>query len=51
MVCIFRARLDNENPILGFVSERVRRSFIRILPGNRIKLRQVLMIMIQPKDV
>nr|YP_010161523.1 translation initiation factor 1 [Sorbaria arborea]QRH19233.1 translation initiation factor 1 [Sorbaria arborea] len=38
MVCIFRVSLDNENIILGFVSERIRRSFIRILPGNRIKI-------------
>nr|YP_010459168.1 translation initiation factor 1 [Physocarpus amurensis]UUB71060.1 translation initiation factor 1 [Physocarpus amurensis] len=38
MVCIFWGRLDNENLIRGFVSERIRRSFIRILPGNRIKI-------------
>ena len=35
---MFRVRFDNEDPILGYVSGRIRRSFIRILPGNRVKI-------------
>nr|YP_010489738.1 translation initiation factor 1 [Koenigia cyanandra]UWM11294.1 translation initiation factor 1 [Koenigia cyanandra]UWM11379.1 translation initiation factor 1 [Koenigia cyanandra] len=35
---MFRVRLDNENLILGYVSGRIRRSFIRILPGDRVKI-------------
>nr|YP_010322500.1 translation initiation factor 1 [Rosa longicuspis]UKP86506.1 translation initiation factor 1 [Rosa longicuspis] len=35
---MFRVRLDNENPILGFASGKVQRNFIRILPVNRIKI-------------
>jgi translation initiation factor IF-1 len=32
-----RVRLDNEDLILGYVSGKIRRSFIRILPGQEIK--------------
>lgn len=35
---MFRIRLDNEDLILGYVSGRIRRSFIRILPGDRVKI-------------
>ncbi|MCL7027971.1 hypothetical protein MKW94_027799 [Papaver nudicaule] len=35
---MFRVRLDNEDLILGYVSGRIRRSFIRILPGNKVKI-------------
>ena len=35
---MFRVRLDNEDLILGYVSGRIRRSFIRILPGDRVKI-------------
>ncbi|KAL8229831.1 hypothetical protein R6Q57_014731 [Mikania cordata] len=35
---MFRVRLDNENMILGYVSGKIRRSFIRILPGDRVKI-------------
>nr|YP_010489994.1 translation initiation factor 1 [Koenigia islandica]UWM11635.1 translation initiation factor 1 [Koenigia islandica] len=35
---MFRVRLDNENLILGYVSGRIRRSFIRILLGDRVKI-------------
>nr|YP_010505810.1 translation initiation factor 1 [Chrysosplenium carnosum]UXE34612.1 translation initiation factor 1 [Chrysosplenium carnosum] len=35
---MFRVRLDNEDLILGYVSGRIRRSFIRILPGDRVKM-------------
>nr|YP_010598633.1 translational initiation factor 1 [Koenigia nummulariifolia]WAL02668.1 translational initiation factor 1 [Koenigia nummulariifolia] len=31
-------RVDNENLILGYVSGRICRSFIRILPGDRVKI-------------
>nr|YP_010488435.1 translational initiation factor 1 [Anaxagorea javanica]QNS22703.1 translational initiation factor 1 [Anaxagorea javanica] len=35
---MFRVRLDNENLILGYISGKIRRSFIRILPGDRVKI-------------
>nr|YP_010490079.1 translation initiation factor 1 [Koenigia lichiangensis]UWM11208.1 translation initiation factor 1 [Koenigia campanulata var. fulvida]UWM11720.1 translation initiation factor 1 [Koenigia lichiangensis] len=35
---MFRVHLDNEDLILGYVSGRIRRSFIRILPGDRVKI-------------
>nr|YP_009433346.1 translational initiation factor 1 [Zostera marina]YP_010193484.1 Translational initiation factor [Zostera nigricaulis]YP_010193655.1 Translational initiation factor [Zostera japonica]YP_010205226.1 translational initiation factor 1 [Chorda filum]YP_010574301.1 Translational initiation factor [Zostera muelleri]ATD85256.1 translational initiation factor 1 [Zostera marina]QZQ52704.1 Translational initiation factor [Zostera nigricaulis]QZQ52875.1 Translational initiation factor [Zostera japon len=35
---MFRIRLDNEDIILGYVSGKIRRSFIRILPGDRVKI-------------
>nr|YP_009581646.1 translational initiation factor 1 [Glaucidium palmatum]QBK49883.1 translational initiation factor 1 [Glaucidium palmatum] len=35
---MFRVSLDNEDLILGYVSGRIRRSFIRILPGDRVKI-------------
>nr|YP_010504455.1 translational initiation factor 1 [Chrysosplenium griffithii]UXE33172.1 translational initiation factor 1 [Chrysosplenium griffithii] len=35
---MFRVRLDNEDLILGYVSGRIRRSFRRILPGDRVKI-------------
>ncbi|KAL8199883.1 hypothetical protein R6Q57_013451 [Mikania cordata] len=35
---MFRVRLDNENMILDYVSGKIRRSFIRILPGDRVKI-------------
>ncbi|PWA42426.1 nucleotide-binding alpha-beta plait domain-containing protein [Artemisia annua] len=35
---MFRVRLDNEDMILGHVSGKIRRSFIRILPGDRVKI-------------
>nr|QKJ81418.1 translational initiation factor 1 [Allium tuberosum] len=33
-----RIRLYNEDLILGSISGRIRRSLIRTLPGNRIKI-------------
>nr|YP_010940397.1 translational initiation factor 1 [Eremurus zoae]WLR81341.1 translational initiation factor 1 [Eremurus zoae] len=33
-----RIRLDNEDLILGYISGRIWRSSIRILPGNRVKI-------------
>nr|AWI71063.1 translation initiation factor 1 [Thevetia peruviana] len=35
---MFRVRLDNEDLILGYVSGKIRRNFIRIRPGDRVKV-------------
>lgn len=35
---MFRVRLDTEDLILGYASGKIRRSFLRILPGNRVKI-------------
>nr|YP_009681170.1 translational initiation factor 1 [Sagittaria trifolia]YP_010518694.1 translation initiation factor 1 [Sagittaria graminea]QDG01509.1 translational initiation factor 1 [Sagittaria trifolia]UDZ59590.1 translation initiation factor 1 [Sagittaria trifolia]UXO94308.1 translation initiation factor 1 [Sagittaria graminea] len=35
---MFRVRLDNENVILGYISGKIRRNFIRIQPGDRVKI-------------
>nr|UDF85199.1 translation initiation factor 1 [Pittosporum anomalum]UDF85454.1 translation initiation factor 1 [Pittosporum crassicaule]UDF85963.1 translation initiation factor 1 [Pittosporum ralphii]UDF86048.1 translation initiation factor 1 [Pittosporum rigidum]UDF86303.1 translation initiation factor 1 [Pittosporum umbellatum] len=35
---MFRIRLDNEDMILGYVSGKILSSFIRILPGDRVKI-------------
>nr|QKV47893.1 translation initiation factor 1 [Corallorhiza trifida] len=35
---MFRVQLDNEDLILGYISGRIRRSFIRILTGDRVKI-------------
>nr|QBC71375.1 translation initiation factor 1 [Anacampseros filamentosa] len=35
---MFRVRLDNEEVILGYISGRIRSSFIRILPGDRVQI-------------
>nr|YP_009559072.1 translational initiation factor 1 [Corallorhiza cf. striata 'CA']QBA91146.1 translational initiation factor 1 [Corallorhiza cf. striata 'CA'] len=35
---MFRVRLDNEYLILGYISGKIRRSFIRILTGDRVKI-------------
>nr|YP_010047065.1 translational initiation factor 1 [Coptis teeta]QPJ79408.1 translational initiation factor 1 [Coptis teeta] len=35
---LFRVRLDNEDLLLGYVLGRIRRSFIRILPDDRVKI-------------
>nr|YP_009378878.1 translation initiation factor 1 [Actinidia kolomikta]YP_009680047.1 translation initiation factor 1 [Saurauia tristyla]YP_010581188.1 initiation factor 1 [Saurauia napaulensis]AUB30101.1 translation initiation factor 1 [Actinidia arguta]ARI43731.1 translation initiation factor 1 [Actinidia kolomikta]ASD34370.1 translation initiation factor 1 [Actinidia kolomikta]AWQ64216.1 translation initiation factor 1 [Actinidia arguta]QDP13791.1 translation initiation factor 1 [Saurauia tristyla] len=35
---MFRVRLDNENLILGYISGKIRRGSIRILPGDRVKI-------------
>nr|YP_009563437.1 initiation factor 1 [Bruinsmia styracoides]QAV59045.1 initiation factor 1 [Bruinsmia styracoides] len=35
---MFRVRLDNEDIILGYISGNIRRRFIRILPGDRVKI-------------
>nr|YP_010624785.1 translational initiation factor 1 [Stelechocarpus burahol]WBG68742.1 translational initiation factor 1 [Stelechocarpus burahol] len=33
---MFRVHLDNEDLILGYISGKIRRNFIRILPGDRV---------------
>nr|AWI71910.1 translation initiation factor 1 [Beaumontia murtonii] len=35
---MFRVRLDNEELILGYISGKIRCKFIRILPGDRVKV-------------
>nr|QOI17207.1 plastid translation initiation factor 1 [Pulsatilla cernua var. koreana] len=35
---MFRVRLDNEDVILGYISGRIRKSFVRVLPGDRVKV-------------
>nr|YP_010254072.1 translational initiation factor 1 [Damnacanthus indicus]QTZ18611.1 translational initiation factor 1 [Damnacanthus indicus] len=35
---MFRVRLDTEDLIRGSISGKIRRSFLRILPGNRVKM-------------
>nr|YP_010313535.1 translational initiation factor 1 [Primula palinuri]UNA62570.1 translational initiation factor 1 [Primula palinuri] len=36
---MFRVRLDNEDLSLGSLLGKIRRSFIRILPGDRVKIK------------
>ncbi|KAK7257210.1 hypothetical protein RIF29_31014 [Crotalaria pallida] len=35
---MFRVRLDNQDLILGYVSGKIRKNFVRILPGDRVKV-------------
>nr|YP_009470692.1 translation initiation factor 1 [Anemopaegma acutifolium]YP_009470729.1 translation initiation factor 1 [Anemopaegma acutifolium]YP_009470888.1 translation initiation factor 1 [Anemopaegma arvense]YP_009470925.1 translation initiation factor 1 [Anemopaegma arvense]YP_009471084.1 translation initiation factor 1 [Anemopaegma foetidum]YP_009471121.1 translation initiation factor 1 [Anemopaegma foetidum]YP_009471182.1 translation initiation factor 1 [Anemopaegma glaucum]YP_009471219.1 transla len=35
---MFRVRLDNEDLVLGYVSGKIRRSFIKILRGDKVKI-------------
>ncbi|KAI4333674.1 hypothetical protein L6164_018453 [Bauhinia variegata] len=35
---MFRVRLDNEDLILGYISGKIRKNFVRILPGDRVKV-------------
>nr|YP_010038152.1 translational initiation factor 1 [Trithuria lanterna]YP_010038197.1 translational initiation factor 1 [Trithuria lanterna]QII42264.1 translational initiation factor 1 [Trithuria lanterna]QII42309.1 translational initiation factor 1 [Trithuria lanterna] len=35
---MFWVRLDNGNKVLGYISGKIRRSFIRILPGDRVAI-------------
>nr|AVM84687.1 translational initiation factor 1 [Sampaiella trichoclada] len=35
---MFRVRLDNENLVLGYISGKIRRRSIRILPGDKVKI-------------
>ncbi len=35
---MFRVKLDNDHEVLGHISGKMRRHYIRILPGDRIKI-------------
>lgn len=35
---MFRVKLDNEHVVLAHISGKIRMNFIRILPGDRVKL-------------
>lgn len=35
---MFRVRLDNEDVILGYISGKIRKNFIRLLPGDRVRV-------------
>nr|WEV86933.1 translational initiation factor 1 [Lundia spruceana] len=35
---MFRVRLDNEDLVLGYISGKIRRGFIKILPGDKVKI-------------
>nr|YP_011034554.1 Translational initiation factor [Goeppertia makoyana]WRI58258.1 Translational initiation factor [Goeppertia makoyana] len=35
---MFRVRLENEDVVLGYISGKIRRSFIRILVGDRVQV-------------
>ena len=34
----FRVKLDNDHEVLGHISGKMRRHYIRILPGDRVKI-------------
>lgn len=35
---MFRVKLDNTDMIIGYICGKIRKSFIRILPGDRVKV-------------
>ncbi len=35
---MFRVKLDNDHMVLAHISGKIRMNFIRILPGDRVKL-------------
>ena len=35
---MFRVKLDNDHDVLGHISGKMRRHYIRILPGDRVKI-------------
>ncbi|XP_010065334.3 translation initiation factor IF-1, chloroplastic [Eucalyptus grandis] len=35
---MFRVRLDNEDVVLGYISGKIRKNFIRMLPGDKVKI-------------
>nr|QWX89968.1 translation initiation factor A [Aeginetia indica]WRW10972.1 translation initiation factor 1 [Aeginetia indica] len=35
---MFKVQLENENFVLGYVSGKIRRNFIRLLPGDKVKI-------------
>ena len=35
---MFRVKLENDHEILAHISAKIRKNFIRILPGDRVKV-------------
>ncbi|KAL2338225.1 hypothetical protein Fmac_012671 [Flemingia macrophylla] len=35
---MFRVRLDNDDLILGYISGKIRKNYVRILPGDRVRV-------------
>jgi translation initiation factor IF-1 len=35
---MFRVELDNEHKVLAHISGKIRRNYIKILPGDRVKV-------------
>ncbi|XP_015579198.1 translation initiation factor IF-1, chloroplastic isoform X1 [Ricinus communis] len=35
---MFRVKLDNQDLIIGYISGKIRKNFVRILPGDRVKV-------------
>ncbi|XP_030512997.2 translation initiation factor IF-1, chloroplastic [Rhodamnia argentea] len=35
---MFRVRLDNADVVLGYISGKIRKNFIRMLPGDKVKI-------------
>jgi translation initiation factor IF-1 len=35
---MFRVMLDNGHPVLGHISGRMRKNYIRIMPGDRVRV-------------
>ncbi|XP_016512258.1 translation initiation factor IF-1, chloroplastic [Nicotiana tabacum] len=35
---MFRVKLDNADVVLGYISGKIRKNFIRLLPGDRVKI-------------
>ncbi|KAI4320117.1 hypothetical protein MLD38_025602 [Melastoma candidum] len=35
---MFRVKLDNEDVVLGYISGKIRKNFIRMLPGDKVKI-------------
>ncbi|KAM3337556.1 translation initiation factor IF-1, chloroplastic [Capsicum galapagoense] len=35
---MFRVKLDNAEVVLGYISGKIRKNFIRLLPGDRVKI-------------
>ncbi|KAB1202973.1 Translation initiation factor IF-1, chloroplastic [Morella rubra] len=35
---MFRVRLDNQDMIIGYISGSIRKNYIRILPGDRVRV-------------
>jgi len=35
---MFKVQLDNDFQVLGHISGKIRKSFIKILPGDRVKV-------------